>query len=331
MPGPSVTSYVSGWASTPASRCWRHPSTSVSMCTRPLGSWPRGTAARCSSRAATHRLHRDGSALRDLGEHRLKDIEEPLSIFQLGEDSFPPLKTISNTNLPRPASSFVGRERGAGADPLADRGRCPTRHPHRARRDGQDTAGARGCVDARPVLQGRRLLGRSRRAPRPALVTETIAQTLGAQDGLAEHIGEREILLLLDNLEQVIEAAPELSFARRGLPQLDLARHEPRASARPGGGRVPGASARPSPRQSPSSASGQARAERRDRRALRPPRFAPARRRTRGRAHESALAEADPRATLAAARPPQGRPRRRSPPADAQGDDRVELRPPLRR
>ena len=48
--------------------------------------------------------------LTDLGEHRLKDIEEAVSIYQLGEGSFPPLKTISNTNLPRPASSFVGRE-----------------------------------------------------------------------------------------------------------------------------------------------------------------------------------------------------------------------------
>jgi Adenylate and Guanylate cyclase catalytic domain len=49
--------------------------------------------------------------LLDLGEHRLKDITEAVAIFQLGGGSFPPLKTISNTNLPRPASSFVGRER----------------------------------------------------------------------------------------------------------------------------------------------------------------------------------------------------------------------------
>jgi class 3 adenylate cyclase len=49
--------------------------------------------------------------LSDLGEHRLKDFDEPVWLFQLGEQSFPPLKTISNTNLPRPASSFVGRSK----------------------------------------------------------------------------------------------------------------------------------------------------------------------------------------------------------------------------
>jgi class 3 adenylate cyclase len=56
----------------------------------------------------------DGSELRDLGEHRLKDFDEPVWIFQLGDGVFPPLKTISNTNLPRQASSFVGREREVG-------------------------------------------------------------------------------------------------------------------------------------------------------------------------------------------------------------------------
>jgi predicted ATPase len=56
----------------------------------------------------------------------------------------------------------------------------------------------------------------------PALVTETIAQTLGAKDGLAEHIGERELLLLLDNLEQVIAAASELSSLLAACPNLTL-------------------------------------------------------------------------------------------------------------
>ena len=46
----------------------------------------------------------------ELGEHRLKDFDDPTALFQLGNDRFPPLKTISNTNLPRPVSSMVGRD-----------------------------------------------------------------------------------------------------------------------------------------------------------------------------------------------------------------------------
>jgi class 3 adenylate cyclase len=59
------------------------------------------------------RAHADGEVT-DLGEHRLKDFADAVAIFQLGSARFPPLKTISNTNLPRPASSFVGREREVG-------------------------------------------------------------------------------------------------------------------------------------------------------------------------------------------------------------------------
>jgi len=53
----------------------------------------------------------DGGDVRDLGEHRLKDFDEPMRLFQLGPVEFPPLKTLNNTNLPIPGSSFLGRER----------------------------------------------------------------------------------------------------------------------------------------------------------------------------------------------------------------------------
>jgi class 3 adenylate cyclase len=49
--------------------------------------------------------------LRDLGEHRLKDLTEPQRFFQLGDDDFPPLKTLHQTNLPVQPTPLVGRER----------------------------------------------------------------------------------------------------------------------------------------------------------------------------------------------------------------------------
>jgi len=52
--------------------------------------------------------------LRDLGEHRLKDLSAPERIYQLGDREFPPLKTLYQTNLPVPATPFVGRERELG-------------------------------------------------------------------------------------------------------------------------------------------------------------------------------------------------------------------------
>src|SRR5438046_1012798 len=49
--------------------------------------------------------------LRDLGEHRLKDLSAPERIYQVGEKDFPPLKTLYRTNLLVPATPFLGRER----------------------------------------------------------------------------------------------------------------------------------------------------------------------------------------------------------------------------
>jgi predicted ATPase len=58
-----------------------------------------------------------GTSLRDMGEHRLKDLGSPEHVFQLDIDGLPsnfdPLKSLSNPalrhNLPTQLSSFVGR------------------------------------------------------------------------------------------------------------------------------------------------------------------------------------------------------------------------------
>jgi predicted ATPase len=160
--------------------------------------------------------------LTDLGEHRLKDFGEPVAIFQLGSERFPPLKTISNTNLPRPVSSFVGREREVGelVALVRDGARLVTL-------SGPGGSGkTRLSIEAAAELVGEFKAGvfwiglASLRDP--ALVVETVAQTLGAKDGLAGWIGERELLLLLDNLEQVIDAAPELAELLEACPNLTL-------------------------------------------------------------------------------------------------------------
>ena len=160
--------------------------------------------------------------LRKLGEHRLKDFDAPVPLYQLGESDFPPLKTISNTNLPRPASSFVGREREVEevAALLRDGARFVT------------LTGPGGTGKTRLAIQAAATLVPEFKAGvfwvglaalrDPALVTETIAQALGAKDGLTEHIGERELLVLLDNLEQVVAAAPELASLVEACPNLHL-------------------------------------------------------------------------------------------------------------
>ena len=63
--------------------------------------------------AATATLVSDAE-LRDLGEHRLKDLSAPERIFQLGDADFAPLKTLYRTNLPIPATPFLGREEELG-------------------------------------------------------------------------------------------------------------------------------------------------------------------------------------------------------------------------
>ena len=160
--------------------------------------------------------------LRDLGEHRLKDFEAPMALFQLGEERFPPLKTISNTNLPRPASSFVGRDTEV------------------AQVIGYLRGGARLLTLTGPGGSGKTRLAIEAAAHvvtefkagvfwvdlaalrDPGLVGESIGQILGAKGGLAEHIGQREMLLVLDNLEQVIEAAPGLAALVEACPNLRL-------------------------------------------------------------------------------------------------------------
>jgi predicted ATPase/class 3 adenylate cyclase len=156
----------------------------------------------------------------DLGEHRLKDFAEAVWIFQLGEERFPPLKTISNTNLPHPASSFVGRDKEVRevVALITDSVRMLSLTGPGG--SGKTRLAIEAATESLPEFKAGVFWVGLATIRDPTLVTETIAQTLGAKVGLADHIAEREMLLLLDNLEQVIDAAPELSALVEACPNL---------------------------------------------------------------------------------------------------------------
>jgi predicted ATPase len=160
--------------------------------------------------------------LTELGEHRLKDFAEPVALFQLGSDHFPPLKTISKTNLPHPASSFVGRrrERDGVVGLLGNGARLVTLSGPGG--SGKTRLAIEAASELVPAFKAGVFWIGLARLRDPAVVAEEIAQTLGAKEDLAEHVGERELLLLLDNFEQVVEAAPELSKLLEACPNLRL-------------------------------------------------------------------------------------------------------------
>ncbi len=177
----------------------------------------------------------DGVTTRDLGERRLKDLSRPERIYQvvipgLAAD-FPTLRTLDATpnNLPTQLTSFIGR--------------------------GQEV------TDARRLLATSRLLtltgpggtGKTRLSLQiaadeieafsdgvffvplaaitdPELVPSAIAEALGLKESgqrsplerLAEHLRDRRLLLVLDNFEQVVPAAPSVNDLLRAAPGLKI-------------------------------------------------------------------------------------------------------------
>lgn len=158
----------------------------------------------------------------DLGEHRLKDFSSPVWIFQLGEGRFPPLHTIANTNLPRPASSFVGRERELAEITalLGDRARLVTLTGPGG--TGKTRLSIEAATELVPEFKAGVFWVPIADLRDPRLVVGAIAHSIGATDELTDHVADREMLLVLDNLEQVVEAAPELAGLVEACPNLRL-------------------------------------------------------------------------------------------------------------
>ncbi len=161
--------------------------------------------------------------LRDLGEHRLKDLSAPMRLFQVGRNEFPPLRTLNRGRLPVEPVALVGRQRE-----LAE----VVRALGTERRRLLTLTGPGGIgKTSLAVAAGAELLESFEEgvtlvelAPirDPAFVLPTIRDALDAEGDVVEHVGGRELLLVLDNVEQVVAAAGELARMQSRCPNLSI-------------------------------------------------------------------------------------------------------------
>jgi predicted ATPase/class 3 adenylate cyclase len=189
----------------------------------------------------TQELVRDqlpaGTSLMDLGERRLKDLFRPERIFQLLApelpSEFPPLRTLDayRNNLPLQPTPLIGREKevsevrdllsaeatrlltltgpgGIGKTRLALQAAADLLEEFP---DGAFFAPLATLTDSELLLP----------AVAEALgVRETAEQPLG--ENLKDYLSERRLLLVLDNFEQVLGAAPAVTELVAGAPGLKV-------------------------------------------------------------------------------------------------------------
>jgi predicted ATPase/class 3 adenylate cyclase len=161
------------------------------------------------------------TVLLELGLHRLKDLGEPVKLYQLSEETFPPLRSLNATNLPA-QPPLVGREAELAelAELIAAERTLTLTGPGGSGKTRLALQAAAEAVDA--FVEGVFWVPLAAIAD-PELVEPTIAETIGAKDGLAGHVDEKRMLLLLDNLEQLLpDVATPLATLVERCPNLRL-------------------------------------------------------------------------------------------------------------
>ncbi|HEX2696271.1 MAG TPA: adenylate/guanylate cyclase domain-containing protein [Anaerolineales bacterium] len=166
----------------------------------------------------------DGSSLRDLGEHRLKDLIRSEHVFQLTQPGlpadFPPLRSLDSypNNLPIQLTSFIGRERElaeakkrlASARLLTLIGPGGTGKTRLSMQIGAELlpmfADGVWLVELAPLAD-------------PALILQTIASIFGIREQVGmsltelvvDYLRAKNLLLIMDNCEHLIEACAQLA------------------------------------------------------------------------------------------------------------------------
>src|SRR5215204_2497566 len=190
---------------------------------------------------ATRELVRDGlpddRGLRDLGERRLKDLSSAERVFQITapglRSEFPPLKTldIRRNNLPAQPTPLVGREReleevlallrSSHVRLLTFTGPGGT---------GKTRLGLQAAAELTDEFEDGVFFVALAAVADPTLVAPAITRALGlaesgnqtAEELLEGYLRDRQVLLVLDNFEQVLESASLLDALLSAAPGLKL-------------------------------------------------------------------------------------------------------------
>jgi predicted ATPase/class 3 adenylate cyclase len=173
-----------------------------------------------ATRALVEHALPGGVRLRDLGTHRLKDITHPEHLFDLSieglRSDFPPPRSLDArpNNLPLPLNSFVGRrvEIAEGARLLADHRLVTLTGPGGI---GKTRLALEVAADVLPRFADGAFFVDLGSIAEPGLVAPVIGQVLGVKeesgrqlvDTLADHLADKELLLVPDNFEHLLEAA----------------------------------------------------------------------------------------------------------------------------
>jgi predicted ATPase/class 3 adenylate cyclase/Tfp pilus assembly protein PilF len=191
--------------------------------------------------AAAQEIARDqlpaGAALMDLGERRLKDLFRPERVFQLlaaGLPSeFPPLRTLEayRNNLPLQPTPLIGREkevahvcnllRGDETRLLTLTGPGGT---------GKTRLALQAAADLLDDFSDGTFFVPLATLTEAELFSSAVAETLGVRETgeqpldetLKDYLSERRLLLVLDNFEQVLEAAPTITELLAEAPGLKV-------------------------------------------------------------------------------------------------------------